>query len=164
LDGDVSSDSLVYRSFNDSNTTITFKGSGALALERREWTPLIPKRHCLQSTDSFELTFWAHYADPQAMNTQIWFWERNGDDDVEFWVAELGDKTIAFDHGWALCRILLDAASADNTFEVLLHRDEPMKIWVDEVLLRPLGQSYKTAYDLNLNNRYYKPLSQPAVE
>jgi hypothetical protein len=104
------------------------------------------------------------YKDSHAVNTQVWFWERKAGEDVQFDVSEVAHHVVAFDGDWALCSIPIVPHEDGSTFELLLHRDEPMTVWVDEVLLRPLHLDVHTADGLNLNNRYYKPIGEAAVD
>ncbi|NQV51874.1 MAG: hypothetical protein HQ500_01760 [Flavobacteriales bacterium] len=125
---------------------------------RNDWTPLLKKDLALRSAAAHELTFWIKANQPGAMNTQLWFWERNGKEEVHFGVTEVGDHAIGFLNGWALCKVDLLPSSEGNTFELLLHRDgENLDLWIDEVLLRRLDvHLYREGDRLNINNRYYE--------
>ncbi len=155
---------VTYHSFDDANTALHYRGGGALAFDRKDWTPLISKGTTFQKLGTYELSFWVHYTDAHAVNTQVWFWERKNDQDVQFEVSEVAHHVVAFDGEWALCSIVIVPQESGSSFELLLHRDEPMTVWVDEVLLRPLNLDVQTGKGLNLNNRYYKPIGAAAVD
>ncbi len=129
-----------------------------MQFRRTDWTPLLKKDLTLGSKAVHELTFWIKATQPGAMNTQLWFWERNGEADVQFGVTEVGDHAIGFLNGWALCKVDLHPSAEGNTFELLLHRDgENLDLWIDEILLRPLDvHLYREGNRLNINNRYYE--------
>ncbi|MEQ9188773.1 MAG: hypothetical protein RLP15_13645 [Cryomorphaceae bacterium] len=135
-------------------------------IARKDWTPIIPSRISLDTTAMHELTFWMKADEHGSMNTQVWFWERRGDEDVEFHVTEVGDHVIGFLNGWGLCKIDLQASEKGNSFELLLHRDgENSDLWIDDVLLRPLSmQCYLKVPASNINNRYYKLSDVDAVQ
>jgi hypothetical protein len=143
---------------------LRYRGEGARSFDRKDWTALIPKGTQLKDDGAYELSFWVRYKDSHAVNTQVWFWERKAGEDVQFDVSEVAHHVVAFDGDWALCSIPIVPHADGSTFELLLHRDEPMTVWVDEVLLRPLHLDVHNADGLNLNNRYYKPIGEAAVD
>jgi hypothetical protein len=155
---------LRYESYDEAPTSLRYRGEGALSFDRKDWTALIPKGTQLKDDGAYELSFWVRYKDSHAVNTQVWFWERKAGEDVQFDVSEVAHHVVAFDGDWALCSIPIVPHEDGSTFELLLHRDEPMTVWVDEVLLRPLHLDVHTADGLNLNNRYYKPIGEAAVD
>ncbi|MEX2597224.1 MAG: hypothetical protein WEC59_09890, partial [Salibacteraceae bacterium] len=160
---DTLSPSIVYYSFDEKPSIVQFKGRGAKQIKRNDWTHMIPKNHALGKKEKHELSFWIRL-DQNAVNTQLWFWEKKNDEDVVFNVSEVGDHITATSEGWGLFSFEFQPEENESVFEILLHReDAPLKIWVDEVLLRPLSLDIKTADATNLNNRYYKPINDLGV-
>lgn len=135
-------------------------------IARKDWTPIIPSRMELGTTAMHELTFWMKADEHGSMNTQVWFWERRGEEDIVFHVTEVGDHVIGFLKGWGLCKIDLQASEEGSNFELLLHRDgENLDLWIDDVLLRPLSkQCYLKVPTPNINNRYYELSDVEAVQ
>lgn len=149
---------VYYHSFDTNQSDRAFSGSGALQVKRSDWTPLIPKNTPLQLEVPFELSFWFYAGDQHAVNTQIWFWERATEEEIGFYVREVGDYTRAVYDDWILVAIPINPQRSNSQFEILLHRDgEKMDIWIDEVLLRPVNQNVHTTTSANLmNNRSFK--------
>ncbi len=133
------------------------EGQRGKKIARKDWSPLFPQRACFGDTLLRELTFWVK-VDQGAMNMQVWFWERNGDEDIRFGLTEVGDHVFGFLNGWALCKIDLKAEHPSHTFEVMLHRDdENVDLWVDDILIRlPNTHVVKEDTIPNINNRYYE--------
>lgn len=164
ISGDIDSLGVHFKSFDEIATETKFHGSGAMSFNRKDWFPIIEKGTFLKENESYELSFWIKYNQDHAVNTQVWFWERLNDNDLQFEVSEVAHHVSGFLGDWALCTYIITPTSPESTFEILLHRDEEMIVWVDEVLLRPLTLDVRTDSPYNLNNRYYKPIPENAVD
>jgi hypothetical protein len=163
IDRNIDTLDIHFESFNQQPSEIKFQGIGAKSFNRKDWFPIIENGTVLKEDGPYELSFWVKYNDEHAVNTQIWFWERLNGKDLQFKVSEIAHHVSGFHGDWVLCTYIIAPTNPESTFEVLLHRDEAMLIWVDEVLLRPLNVDVRTASSYNLNNRYYKPISENAV-
>jgi len=150
-----------YDSFDGEPSDLAYSGEGAMQFQKNDWTLLLPDRFEIGDTHLHELSFW-FYADTQhAVNTQLWFWERDAEKEVKFEVTEVGNHIAAVDGKWILCSIPLRLENAKNTIELRLHRDgKNSMLWFDEILFRPAQLNLKKDGPVNLNNRYYKHCTQ----
>lgn len=147
--------------FDQQNSERAFAGPGALQVERIEWTDLMPAEQHLSADSTYELSFWFYAGDQQAVNTQLWLWERNGDDEIRFELSEVGDHIEQILGSWILCTVPIKVTSDGNKIEIKAHRDgNNMNIFFDELFLRALGQDYFRPGSMNLNNRYFEPPSE----
>ena len=113
----------------------------------------------LRSETEYELTFWFNISAEQAANAQLWYWERDGDEEIIFTHSEVGDHIEQINGDWILCSLPFEVESDGNRVSVLIHRDgKKQKLTIDEVLVRAKGEIYSRQGNLNLNNRY---LTQP---
>lgn len=152
----VTREGVYFRSFDETDSGHVFRGGGSLALDRLDWTDLLPDTFYLPDSTDHELSFWFYAGDQHAVNTQVWLWEYEGQEEVRFEVTEVGDHVTAVEGEWILASLVLRPRKAGNRFRVTLHRDgKRQKIWVDEVLLRPVNADFCRPGQLNLNNRYY---------
>lgn len=147
-----------YRSFDDLSSEKVFAGEGALQINRIDWTDLMPSESMLTADSMAELSFWFYAGHQQAVNTQIWLWEKRGDEEIRFEVSEVGDHLAQVRGDWILCTIPIKVESDGNQITIKAHRDgNNMVIYLDELLLRNVGQDYFRPGSLNLNNRYIEP-------
>ncbi len=136
-----------------------FSGNGAKEFNRINWFPILPRGTYIDSIQSYELSFWLYAGNQHSVNTQIWFWERRGKEELRFQATEVGDHVSAIIGQWALVSFPFTPASKESEFEVLLHRDDaPMKVLIDEILLKPTNFNVHKPGGLNINNRYYQPI------
>lgn len=147
---------VYFRSFDEIASDHSFHGGGSLSVDRLDWTDLLPDSLYLSDSVDYELSFWFYAGDQHAVNTQLWLWEYDGQAEVHFGVTEVGDHVTVVEGEWILASLVLKPQKAGNRFRVTLHRDgKRQKIWVDEVLLRPVNADFCRPDQLNLNNRYY---------
>lgn len=146
-----------YQSFEQGEGS-SFRSLPSIAVDRSQWFELIPTGWEVRDTGDYELSFWIKADEPGAANAQLWFWERDGDDEVRFEVSEVGDHCQQLLSGWMLCALQFEPKQVGNTLEVRLHRDgAPVKIHLSEVLLRKQAHVYFRPGLLNINNRYIEP-------
>lgn len=161
IGADTSSLHYFYNSFDGKPSDLTYSGEGAMQFQKNDWTLLLPDRFEIGDTHLHELSFW-FYADKQhAVNTQLWYWERDAEKEVAFEVTEVGSHIAAVDGKWILCSIPIRLENAKNTLELRLHRDgQNSMLWLDELLLRPAQLNVRKNGAVNLNNRFYKHCTQ----
>ena len=148
-----------YLSFDELTTENPYAGQGAFEFEKSDWTEIFPQEMVLRSETEYELTFWFNISAEQAANAQLWYWERDGDEEIIFTHSEVGDHIEQINGDWILCSLPFEVESDGNRVSVLIHRDgKKQKLTIDEVLVRAKGELYSRQGNLNLNNRY---LTQP---
>jgi hypothetical protein len=145
-------------------TNKAFNGKGCLEFDRTKWLSLLPRGNYIDTISPLELSFWVYAGDQHAVNTQIWYWERQGDNELHFQATEIGDHIAAIFGKWALVSYPILPHSNESEFEVLLHRDgASMNVLIDEILLKPVHLNVHKPGCLNINNRYYQPIEVTAV-
>ncbi|MEZ4721461.1 MAG: hypothetical protein R2813_06235 [Flavobacteriales bacterium] len=148
-------DGMYYYSFDDMESQRAFVKPGALGVDRIAWTEIIHQGFRLKDTTDHELSFWFYAGAQHAVNTQLWFWERSDGEEVRFEVTEIGDHIAQVMGDWILVSFPISLAHKDNTFQLIAHRDgDNMKIWFDELMIRPVNRHYFKPGPLNLDNRY----------
>lgn len=137
-----------------------YAGSSGAYVDRSEWNALIPEDYVFEHGRDYELSFWIHASQQNACNTQLWLWERNGDQEVRFELSEVSDHIAAVDGEWALVALPLSVQGLGGRLELSLHRTgRSININYDEVLIRPTDETFITQKDgrWGINNRYFAP-------
>jgi hypothetical protein len=151
---------LYYQGFNASSSENTFEGQGSKTVQRSDWTELTPKYFSLKDSTVYELSFWFDASEQNTVNTQVWHSDFVDEEEVKFNLSEVGDHVRAIVGSWALVVIPIEDRGNNQSVKVTLHRDgKNLPITFDEVLLKPALLHVTKKGSLNINNRYYKSVS-----
>ncbi|GAB5539441.1 MAG: hypothetical protein Salg2KO_15440 [Salibacteraceae bacterium] len=152
-------------SFDNLPSKHIFSGDGAKRMERIEWTDIFPKGIHLDEGITYELSFWWKAETQEQLNTELWYWERNGREEVKFHVSQVSDHIHQVIGDWVLCVLPISVSTSGNTLEILAHRNgKNTELWIDEIMLRNISDDYFRPDTKSLNNRYLSSFQPPTIK
>ncbi len=152
---------FIQMSFEDSISTLHYKGKGAITGKMKDQTVFFQDKIPLQDSIEYTLAFWVYFAKDIYPTIRLHFEEYS---DVEELIysntRSIAEQEVIIDGLWALVEYKFKPKNPNNTIKFYLQKKvyQDYPIYIDEVLIRPsINNIYKNMEGgvVYKNNRFY---------